>query len=153
LQSLDTGVAYDLDDFNGVVLTNHDYDFVNNDDDAMDENGHGTQVAGIIAAKTDNKKSMTGINQQAKILPIKVLNTMGEGTWENLALGIRYATNRGAKVINLSLGGSNSSPLVEDALKYAVNKGVTIVAASGNDSETKQPTLLVRNILFTGFRY
>lgn len=134
---LDTGVAYDLDDFNGVVLTNHDYDFVHNDDDAMDESGHGTQVAGIIAAKTNNKKSITGINQQAKILPIKVLNTMGKGTWENLALGIRYATDRGAKVINLSLGGSNPSPLVEDALKYAVNKGVTIVAASGNDSETK----------------
>ncbi len=134
---IDSGVAYDLDDFKGVVLTNHDYDFVNNDDDAMDDLGHGTHVAGIIAAKAENKTSMTGINQQAKILPIKILGANGSGTWENLALGIRYATDRGAKVINLSIGGPDPSPLVEDALKYAVNKGVTIVAASGNDTATK----------------
>ncbi|PGS51611.1 M4 family metallopeptidase [Bacillus sp. AFS041924] len=134
---LDTGVGYDFDDFKGVVLTDQDYDFVHNDDDAIDENGHGTQVASIIGAISNNKNSMTGINQHAKILPIQVLDTTGLGTFENLALGIRYATNHGAKVINISVGASTPSPVVEDALKYAVNKGVTIVAASGNEAASK----------------
>ncbi|PGL71098.1 M4 family metallopeptidase [Bacillus sp. AFS055030] len=134
---LDTGVGYDFDDFKGVVLKDQGYDFVHNEKDAIDDNGHGTQVASIIGALANNKKSMAGINQHVKILPIQILNTEALGTFENLALGIRYATDYGAKVINISLGASQTSPLVEDALKYAYNKGVTIVAAAGNYSDTK----------------
>nr|WP_313770007.1 peptidase S8 [Parageobacillus genomosp. 1] len=134
---VDTGVAYNLDDFAGKVLTNLDYDFVNNDADAMDDGNHGTHVAGIIGATSGNNISMTGINQSTKILPVKVLNAEGKGTSENVALGIRYAVDKGAKVINLSLGGDEVSSVVEDALKYAVSKGATIVAAAGNDGAGK----------------
>jgi Zn-dependent metalloprotease/subtilisin family serine protease len=134
---VDTGVAYNLDDFAGKVLTNLDYDFVNNDADAMDDDGHGTHVAGIIGATSRNNISMTGINQSAKILPVKVLDADGTGSSTNVALGIRYAVDKGAKVINLSLGGDEFSSVIEDALKYAVSKGATIVAAAGNDGAGK----------------
>lgn len=134
---VDTGLNYDLDDFAGKVLTSKDYDFVNKDSDAFDDGDHGTHVAGIIGAASGNKLSMAGINQHTKILPVKVLNAEGSGSWEDVALGIRYAADKGAKVINLSLGSKEASAVVEDALRYAFNKGVTIVAAAGNDGETK----------------
>jgi Zn-dependent metalloprotease/subtilisin family serine protease len=134
---VDTGVNYNLDDFAGKVLTNLDHDFVNNDDDAMDDEGHGTHVAGIIGATSGNNISITGINQIEKILPVKVLDSEGSGSSENVALGIRYAADKGAKVINLSLGGGDDSSVIEDALKYAVSKGATIVAAAGNDGADK----------------
>ncbi len=80
----------------------------------------------------DNHYSMAGINPYAKILPIKVLDSSGGGDTEQIAAGIMYAADNGAKVLNLSLGGGYSRT-IEYALHYASNKGVTIVAASGND--------------------
>ncbi|WP_442852958.1 peptidase S8 [Bacillus sp. UNC41MFS5] len=133
---VDSGVNYSYADFYGKVLTSMDYDFVNNDSDALDDKSHGSHVAGIIAARANNKNSIAGINQNTNILPVKVLDSKGSGTWENLALGIRYAVDKGVKVINLSLGGDESSNVVEDALKYAAKKGVTVVAAAGNDGDS-----------------
>ncbi|PWA13288.1 peptidase S8 [Pueribacillus theae] len=129
---VDTGVDYTLADFEGKIDIEHDYDFVNRDGDAYDDEGHGTHVAGIIAAAADNHYSMTGIHPNATILPVKVLDATGSGESDKIALGIKHAVDKGAKVINLSLGGATSR-VIEDVLKYAAEKNVTVVAASGND--------------------
>lgn len=129
---VDTGIDYTLADLSGSVLADEGYNFINNNSNAMDDNGHGTHVSGIIAAEGNNQFSMSGINSQAKILPVKVLDESGGGDTEQIAYGIKYAVDNGANVINLSLGGSYSRVL-EYALKYANDRGVTIVAATGND--------------------
>ncbi|QBP42584.1 cell wall-binding repeat-containing protein [Paenisporosarcina antarctica] len=129
---LDTGVDHTLSDLSGSVLANSGYDFINNSSNAMDGNGHGTHVSGIIAAEANNQYSMAGINAYTKILPVKVLDDSGSGDTEQIAYGIKYAVDNGANVINLSLGGSYSRVL-EYALKYANDHDVTVVAASGND--------------------
>jgi Zn-dependent metalloprotease/subtilisin family serine protease len=132
---LDTGVNYELTDFKNVVDTEHDFDFINGDNDAMDDHFHGTHVSGIIAAASNNGYSMTGINSHAKILPIKVLDSEGSGTVESVALGIGHAVDMGAKVINLSLGMDNFSKTIDEMLKYAYENGVTVIAAAGNDGK------------------
>ncbi|MEZ0481593.1 cell wall-binding repeat-containing protein [Planococcus sp. SSTMD024] len=128
---IDTGVDYTLADLKNQVISTG-YDFINDDNKAFDDEGHGTHVSGIIAAEADNDYSMTGINQSTKILPVKVLDATGYGDTEQIAYGILYATDQGADIINMSLGGGYSRVL-EYAMKYASERGVTIVAASGND--------------------
>lgn len=131
---VDTGVNYRYADFNDRVLLNAGINFVDQNTDLMDDNGHGSHVSGIIGANGDNGYGITGINQYCSILPIKVLNASGEGGSIDVALGIRYAVNHGAKVINLSLGTSSYSKVIDDALQYAVANNVTPVVAAGNDS-------------------
>jgi cell wall-associated protease len=128
----DTGVDSSLADLKGVVDTKTGYNYVDRSSNAADDNGHGTHVAGIIAASANNNYSMAGINSHAKILPVKILDASGSGDTEQIAYGIKYAVDHGAKVINLSLGGSYSRVL-EYSLKYAYDHNVTVVAASGND--------------------
>lgn len=128
---IDTGVDYTLADLKNQMVSTG-YDFINDDNKAFDDQGHGTHVSGIIAAEADNDYSMTGINQSTKILPVKVLDASGYGDTEQIAYGILYATDQGADVINMSLGGGYSRVL-EYAMRYANERGVTIVAASGND--------------------
>lgn len=127
---VDTGVDHTLADLEEKVIPG--YDFANRDNDAYDDEGHGTHVSGIIAAEMDNHYSMAGIHPKAKILPVKVLDASGSGDTDKIALGIKYAVDNGADVINLSLGGPYSR-VIEEMLKYAASKNVTIVAASGND--------------------
>lgn len=128
---LDTGVDYTLADLQHQIVDTG-YDFINEDDEAMDDFGHGTHVAGIIAAESGNDYSMAGINQFTKILPVKVLDSSGSGDTEKIAYGIIYAADNGADVINMSLGGGYSR-VIEYALKYAYERGVTIIASSGNE--------------------
>ncbi|WP_404335203.1 cell wall-binding repeat-containing protein [Planococcus rifietoensis] len=128
---IDTGVDYTLADLKNQMISTG-YDFINDDNEAFDDQGHGTHVSGIIAAEADNDYSMTGINQSTKILPVKVLDASGYGDTEQIAYGILYATDQGADIINMSLGGGYSRVL-EYAMRYANERGVTIVAASGND--------------------
>ena len=131
---LDTGVKGDHPDLEGKILSG--YDYVNQQPLAAnynsDDNGHGTEVAGVIAANTDNNIGIAGINWNGQILPIKIINKQGVGTTTNVAMGIRCAADNGAKVINMSFGGSRSQ-VVADAIEYAWSKGLIIVAASGND--------------------
>lgn len=129
---VDTGVDNTLADLKNVVLMNKGRNYVDRQQTALDDNGHGTHVSGIIAAQATNGYSMRGINQHTKILPVKVLDESGSGSLESVALGIKYAVDQGAKVINLSLGGSYSRT-IEAALKYAHAKNVAIIVASGND--------------------
>ncbi len=111
------------------------YDFVNNTKDARDDNGHGTHVAGTIAQSTNNGYGVAGIAHEASIMPLKVLSGAGGGTVADIAEAIKFAADRDADVINMSLGGGGSSHLMEEAINYAYNKGVVIVAAAGNSGE------------------
>lgn len=105
-------------------------DFVDNDNDASDRNGHGTHVSGIIVDCTP------GIN--VKILPVRVMNASGEGSPSIVGNGIRYAANSGAKVINLSLGAYTHYEYIEQCITYAHNKGATVVVAAGNECDNTQ---------------
>ncbi|KRF65959.1 hypothetical protein ASG99_17790 [Bacillus sp. Soil768D1] len=129
---IDTGVDDSLADLKGTVRMELGKNFIDKKENAVDDNGHGTHVSGIIAAKGDNGYSMQGINPVAKIMPVKVLDSSGFGDMEKIALGIKYAVDHGAKVINLSLGGEYSRT-IEYALKDAAAKNVMVVVASGND--------------------
>ena len=111
------------------------YDFVNKDKDPTDDNGHGTHVAGTVAQSTNNSLGVAGVAFDSCLMPIRVLDAKGSGTYANIALGIRFAADNEAKVINLSLGGSSDSTTLKDAVAYAYKKGVTIVAAIGNDNK------------------
>lgn len=143
---IDTGVAYEnyrdklkryyqAPDLKGTCFV-QGYDFINNDSHPNDDNSHGTHVAGTIAQSTNNLLGVAGIAHRACIMPVKVLDKNGKGTDFDVAEGIYYAADHGAHVINLSLGGPGSSTTLEDAVKYAYSKGVTIVAAAGNEGNT-----------------
>lgn len=128
---IDTGVDLLHTDLSVNITTG--YDFVNNDNSPMDDNGHGTHVAGIIASVQNGLGVIGGANK-ADIMPIKVLNNQGYGYISDVAKGIYYAADNGARVINLSLGTPTDSLTLKAAVDYAVKKGIFIAAAAGNDS-------------------
>ena len=128
---IDTGVSK-VPDLKTTKLVKG-YDFVNNKDDASDDNGHGTHVAGTIAQSTNNGYGVAGIAYEASIMPLKVLSSSGGGTIADIAESIKFAADNGASVINMSLGGGGASNMLEEAIKYAHSKGVTIIAAAGNE--------------------
>ena len=111
------------------------YDFVNDRIEAFDDSGHGTHVAGTIAQSTNNNYGVAGVAYEASLMPLKVLGGSGGGTVADIAEAIRFAADNGADVINMSLGGPGESQLMEEAIDYAYNKGVFIVAAAGNADE------------------
>ncbi len=109
------------------------YDFVNDKVDASDDNGHGTHVAGTIAQSTNNNYGVAGIAYKAKIMPLKVLTGGGFGEIADIAEAIKFAADHNADIINLSLGGSGENQLMKEAIDYAYDKGVVIIAAAGNE--------------------
>jgi subtilisin family serine protease len=130
---LDTGVDANHPDLQGRVINGRDY--VDGDMVPADDNGHGTHVAGTIAARMNNGASTVAGISTAKVLAVKVLNSQGLGTSFDISLGIKYCANNGAKIINLSLGSYSPSQAQYGALYYAeVTKGLLVVAAAGNDS-------------------
>ncbi|PEN92653.1 alkaline serine protease [Bacillus cereus] len=131
---VDTGVQGSHPDLTSKVIYGHDY--VDNDNISDDGNGHGTHCAGIAAALTNNKIGIAGVAPQASIYAVRVLNNQGSGTLDNVAKGIKEAADSGAKVISLSLGAPNGGTALEQAIQYAWNKGVVIVAAAGNAGNT-----------------
>ena len=129
---LDTGIDPHHPEFAGRIAQGHD--FVNNDVDASDDNGHGTWVSGIIAANVNDGIGIAGISWQDKIMPVKIMNANGTGDTSDLTAGIVWATDHGAKVINMSVGGFPYSQFVHDAVRYAWNRGVILVGAAGNNA-------------------
>jgi len=132
---LDTGVDMLHPDLAAKIVPGG-YDFANDDDNATDDNGHGTMAAGIAAADTDNNEGIAGVAWDCMILPVKVMDDEGSGYYSWIIEGIRWATDNGADVINLSLGGDESDPAMEDALRYANERGVVVVASAGNDGDS-----------------
>jgi serine protease len=146
---VDTGIAYEdyTDPVKGTVFKQAPdfvgttfvagYDFVNDDVHPNDDEGHGTHVAGTVAQTTNNTLGVAGVAFKASLMPVKVLGANGSGTLADVADGIRWAADHGAKVINLSLGTTASSNTVKNAVAYAYGKGATIVAAAGNDGKKR----------------
>lgn len=129
---IDTGITPVPDLKNTEFVSG--YDFVNDRVDADDDNGHGTHVAGTIAQSTNNSYGVAGIAYEAKLMPLKVLSSVGGGTVADIAEAIRFAADNGADVINLSLGGLGDTHVMKEAIDYAHQKGVVIVAAAGNSN-------------------
>ena len=98
-----------------------------------DDFGHGTHVAGVIGAVTDNGVGIAGLAQRARLLPVKVIDQYGNAWYSDIAAGIVYAAGRGARVINISAGGAPASQTLQAAVDYAAGLGVLVVASSGND--------------------
>jgi len=131
---VDTGIDTRHPDLQGQLTPPSTwYDFGNNDADPTDIQGHGTHVAGIIGAITNNDTGITGLAHNAQLMPVKVFSDGRKGTYQStIARGILHATAHGADVINLSLGSSESSKLMESVIQYAHESGVVVVAAAGN---------------------
>lgn len=132
---VDTGVDHAHPELQGRVILGRD--FVSDDDDPMDVQGHGTHVAGIIAAATDNGIGVAGVAPGAQILAVRVLGDDGSGDYADVINGIVYAVDNGAKVVNLSLGGDQTSNAMRDALRYATARGVLVTCATGNESNSQ----------------
>src|SRR3954452_12585784 len=134
---VDTGADYTHDDLKGRLLPGHD--FVNDDDDAQDGDGHGTHVSGIIAA-LHNNVGTDGVAPGAKILPVRVLDGNGFGDDDDVVAGIKWAVEHGAKIINLSLGEGGSEQIFGPSLSKAVDDawkaGAICVIAAGNEFVT-----------------
>ena len=129
---IDTGVDLLHPDLENKIVSSG-RDFVNDDFDATDDHGHGTHVAGIAAAETNNNEGIAGVAWNCKILPIKVMHKEEYAYNSWVIDGIRYAADNGADVINLSMGADEPSDAMKDALKYAYEKDIVIVAAAGNE--------------------
>ena len=127
---IDTGVA-PVDDLDPARLL-QGHNFVSGSDDARDDHGHGTHVAGTVAQTTDNGIGVAGMAPLARLLPLKVLGADGSGTSVGIADAIRWAADHGARVLNLSLGGGARSAAMADAVAYARARGCVVVCAAGN---------------------
>lgn len=130
---VDTGIDLTHPDLKDSIVQG--YDFVNNNTNPQDDNGHGTNVAGIIAAKAHGGDGYTGVAPGTKLMPIKVFNENGESTTATVIAGIQYAIDNKANIINLSLGSYSDSQALHDLIKQAVNSNILVVAAAGNDSD------------------
>ena len=126
---IDTGIDLDHPEFSGRIVGG--YDFVDGDSIADDGNGHGTHVAGTIAAANDGN-GITGVAYDADIMPLRVLNNDGYGWTSDIISAVRWAADNGADVINLSLGGEGYSLAMADAISYASSRGSVVVMAAGN---------------------
>jgi type VII secretion-associated serine protease mycosin len=126
---VDTGVDQDHPDLAANMVGGRT--FVSGTSSPEDDQGHGTHVAGIVAG-VGNNGSIIGVAPEARIMPVKVLDSLGSGTWYDVADGIVWAADNGAQIINLSLGSVSYSYTVADAVNYANDKGVLLMAAGGN---------------------
>ncbi|MDI6826147.1 MAG: S8 family serine peptidase [Candidatus Aenigmarchaeota archaeon] len=133
---VDTGIDYNHPDLADNYV-NLGYDWVNNDNDPMDDHGHGTHCAGIVAASLNNSLGVSGL-AQVRIMAEKGLDYSGSGWDDDLAKAIIHAVEQRADIINLSWGSSEDSSLIHDAIEYAYSKGVLVVAAAGNDASDRK---------------
>ncbi len=158
LAVIDTGVSFTHPDLQGIFIQG--YDFVDRDTDPTDPNygaSHGTHCIGTIAAVNNNGIGVAGVICNSfgiRIMPVRVLDASGYGTLANVAAGIRWAVDNGAKIISMSLGGSPGVAL-RDAIKYAYSMNVTVICSAGNDytSTLTYPTGYIETIAVGATRY
>jgi serine protease len=133
---IDTGIKQSLADLAQTQFTTG-YDFVNNDSDPTDDEGHGSHVAGTVTQSTNDGVGVTGVAFNATLMPLKVPDASGSGDYADIADAIYYAADHGAQVINLSLGGYSNLTTLRTAVEYAWDHGVVVVCAAGNDSSRR----------------
>lgn len=133
---LDTGVSPTHPDLKDQLRPG--FDFIGNDPNPADDNGHGTFTAGIVAAVGNNGIGVAGVTWGARVMPIKILDQDGRGPVSAFSQGIRYAVDQGAQIINVSAGIPVPSQAMEAAVTYAIGKGRIVVAASGNQADGVQ---------------
>ncbi len=131
---LDTGIDTNHPDLQGQFVGG--WDFVGKDSVPQDDNGHGTHVSGLVAAAADNGRGISGVAPGARVMPIKVVTATGIGSHLQIAQGIEYAVHNGARILNLSLGGSEPSETLRRAVAYAWDSGALVVAAAGNENSS-----------------
>lgn len=143
---LDTGISLYHPEFRGKIVAG--IDTVNNDSSPSDDNGHGTHVSGVAAANGNNGIGVSGVDPSAKIMPVKVLNSQGKGYTSNIIRGLYYAADNKANVVLMPYTSSRYSLAYQEAIRYAWNKGMVIVAPAGNEgtSEKKYPAAY-KNVL------
>jgi thermitase len=130
---VDSGIDLNHPDFTCPgKLTTARWNFVADNTNPDDDYGHGTHVAGIAAACSNNHTGVAGVSWGARLMPVKVLDANGNGDYARLAAGIAYAVDHGAKIINLSLGGPDDSTTLANAVAYAYSHNRLLVAAAGN---------------------
>lgn len=134
---VDTGVDANHPDLSANLV--YGYNAITNTSNTDDDQGHGTHVAGIASGIINNNRGIAGVSGKSKIMPIKALSSTGSGYTSDIGEGIMWAADRGAKVINLSLGGPYYDQYLQDSVNYAYNKGALIIAAAGN-SNTSAPS-------------
>jgi thermitase len=132
---VDTGVDLSHPDLQGHLADG--LNIVSPGASPQDDVGHGTHVAGVIAALTNNQMGVAGMTYGGRVMPVKALDSTGAGSTYSVSQGIIWATDHGAKVINMSLGNYADSNFLKDAIKYAFDHDVVLVAASGNDNTDK----------------
>jgi subtilisin family serine protease len=143
---LDSGVDLNSPDLDPHLWTNpahpsqHGWNFINNNSNIQDLNGHGTNVTGILAAIGNNGIGVAGVDWNAQIMPLKVLDSQGNGSTQAAVNAIYFAVQHGAKVINASWGGAEFSQAMIDAINYAGSQGAVFVTAAGNDSSNNDVT-------------
>src|SRR3989344_1510412 len=137
---VDTGIDGNHPDLSSKIVLSSDCTISANCISVLpiDDNGHGTHVAGIAGALTNNGIGIAGTGYDTSLMSVKVLDSSGSGYYSWVANGIVWAADNGAKVINLSLGGTSSSITLQNAVNYAWNKGVVVVAAAGNRNSTSR---------------
>lgn len=131
---VDTGVDLRHPDLQGKLLTGRN--LLQPDAAPQDDGGHGTHVAGTIAATLNNNIGIAGVAAGVSILPVKVLRNTGSGKDTNVAAGIRWATDNGARVINMSFTGVETSAVLNEAVTYAASRNVVLVVAAGNEGSS-----------------
>ena len=131
---VDSGINAAHPEFAGRLVPGYNFIDEDNPDDLNDESGHGTHVAGILAAALDNGQGVAGVCPNCRLMPIKVLNENNIGSWSQLAQGIIFAVDNGAHILNLSLGTPVSSDTLTYAIEYAIERGVVVIASAGNNA-------------------
>ena len=132
----DDVIGWDFTDRVGFPFSTAGGDFTEWDNNPMDEYGHGTWVAGVIGAVSNNNEGITGLVPNTKLLNVRAFDPTGNGEEDDAAAAILYAVQMGAKVINMSFGDSNFSLVLRDVIRYAYDNGVILVASAGNSSST-----------------
>ncbi len=133
---VDSGADLTHPDLNGKIVKGKD--FVDGDNEPADEYGHGTHVAGIAAAETNNSTGIAGVSWASKVLVVRVLDNKNKGPYTRTAQGIKYAADNGARIINTSFGGTGGKSIKCAAVTYAIGKGSLVIASAGNSGNSTE---------------